>query len=59
MSLSFQMNIDIHRSENGINLNNDVLYNFTDASSQLIGDDGITPWRGPQRKTSIVLPDFD
>ena len=28
----------------------DVLYNFTDASSQLMRDDGITPWRGPREK---------
>ena len=42
-----------------MNLNNDVLYNFTDASYQLMRDDGITPWRGPRDKTSIVLPMFD
>ena len=31
-----------------MNLNDDVLYNFTDASTQLMRDDGITPWRGPR-----------
>jgi hypothetical protein len=48
--LPFQMNIDKGLSENGINLDDDVLYNFTDVSSQLMWDDGITPWRGPQEK---------
>jgi hypothetical protein len=44
------MNIDKDLSENGMNLDDDVLYNFTDASSQLMRDDGITPWRGPREK---------
>ena len=42
----FQLNINKDLLENDMNLDDDVLYNFTDASSQLIGDDCITPWRG-------------
>ena len=49
-SMHFQMNIHKDLSENGMNLNDDVLYNFTDASSQLMRVDGITPWRGPREK---------
>jgi hypothetical protein len=48
--LPFQMNTDKNLSENGMNLDDDVLYNFTNASSQLMRDDGITPWRGPREK---------
>jgi hypothetical protein len=44
------MNIDKDLSENGMNLDDDVLNNFTNASSQLMRDDGITPWRGPREK---------
>jgi hypothetical protein len=33
-----------------MNLDDNVLYNFTDASSQLLRDDGITPWKGPREK---------
>jgi hypothetical protein len=44
------MNINKDLSGNGMNLDDDVLYNFTDASSQLMRDDGITPWRGPREK---------
>ena len=29
--------------------NNDVLYNFTDATSQLIRGVSVTPWKGPQK----------
>ena len=29
-------------------LDNDVLYNFTDATSQLIRGVSVTPWKGPQ-----------
>ena len=36
-----------------MNLNDDVLYNFTDASSQLMRDGGITPQRGPREKLPI------
>ena len=28
----------------------DVLYNFTDATSQLMRDDGLIPWRGQREK---------
>jgi hypothetical protein len=48
--LLFQMNIDKDLSENDMNLDDDVLYNFTDASSQLMRDDNITPWKGPREK---------
>jgi hypothetical protein len=44
------MHIDKNLSENSMNLDDDVLYNFTNASSQLMRDDGITPWRGPREK---------
>jgi hypothetical protein len=47
------MNINKDLSENGMNLNDDVLYNFTDASSQLMRDDDITPWRGPQERIAL------
>jgi hypothetical protein len=45
MSLFFQMNIGKKILENGLNLNDGVFYNFTEASSQLMRDDGITPWK--------------
>ena len=49
MSLPFQMNIDKYLSENDMNLDDDDLYNFKDASSQLsrLGE--------AHEKTSIVL----
>ena len=47
MPLPFQMNIDKDFSENGMNLDDDVLYNFTNVTSQLIIYDGVTPWRAP------------
>ena len=55
MPLPFQMNIDKDLSENGMNLDDDVLYNFTDASSQLMKDDGVTPWRGPREKYPLFF----
>ena len=51
MPLPFQMEIDKDLSENVMNLDDDILYNFTDASSQLMRDDDITPWRGLQENT--------
>ena len=33
--------------EDGMDLDYDVLYNFTNATSQLMRDDGVTPWRDP------------
>lgn len=45
--------------ENGMDLDYDVLYNFTNATSQLMRDDGVTPWRDPWGKTFIVLLSFD
>jgi hypothetical protein len=47
------MNINKDLSENDMNLDDDILYNFTNASSQLMRDDGITPWRGPRKKHSL------
>lgn len=46
MPLSFQMNINKDLSENGKNLDHDVLYNFEDTISHLMREDGVTPWRG-------------
>ena len=43
MSLSYQMNIDNDFSDNGMNSDNDVLYNFIDATSQLMRDHDVTP----------------
>ena len=40
-----QINIDKDLSEIGMNLDDNVLYNCTDASSQVMRDDSITPWR--------------
>ena len=55
MPLSFQMNIDKDFSENGMNLDDDILYNFADFNSQLMRDDSITPWRGPQEKHPLFF----
>jgi hypothetical protein len=41
--LPFQMNIDKDLSENGMNLDNDIVYNFTNVNFQPMRDDGITP----------------
>jgi hypothetical protein len=37
------MNIDKDISEDGMNLDDDIVYNFTDVNSQPMRDDGITP----------------
>ena len=37
------MNIDKDLSHYSIDLDDDVLYNFMDATSQLMRDDGLTP----------------
>ena len=44
----FQINMDNDLSENNIDLDDDVLYNFMDSTFQIMRDDGITPWRGPR-----------
>jgi hypothetical protein len=49
------MNIDKDLWINGMNLDNDILYNFTNASSQLMRDDGITPWIRPREKYSLFF----
>ena len=33
---------------NVMDLDDDILYNFTDSTSQLMRDDGVIPWKGPQ-----------
>lgn len=38
------LNVDKHDRDS----DNDVLYNFTDAPSQLIRGVSVTPWKGPQ-----------
>ena len=35
-----------------MNVDDNILCNFTDATSQLMRDDGVTPWNGPQEKHS-------
>ena len=49
------MNIDKDLSNNGMDLDDDVLYNFTDVTSQLIRDDGVTPWRGSREKHPLYF----
>lgn len=55
MILPFQMNINKDPMESGMDLDNDILYNFMDATSQLMRDNGLTPWRGPQEKQSLFI----
>ena len=55
MILPFQMNIDKDLMESDMDLDNDDLYNFMDASSQLMRDNGLTPWRGLQEKQSLFI----
>jgi hypothetical protein len=43
LPLPLQVNINKDLSNNGVDLDDDVLYNFTDATSQLMRDDGVTP----------------
>ena len=43
MSLPFEMDIHKDPLEYAMELDDDVLYNFTNATSQLMRDDGITP----------------
>ena len=38
-----------------MNLDDDILYNLTNANSQLMRDDGVTPWKGPQEKHSLFF----
>ena len=49
LSLPFHMNIDKDLLDDGMDLNDDVLYNCTDATSQLMRDDGVTPWRDHEK----------
>ena len=56
------MNINKDLSNNAMDLDDDVFYNFTNATSQLMRDDGVISWRGPQEKHSlffsILIDDF-
>jgi hypothetical protein len=47
MPLSIQSNINKDLSDDDVDSGDEILYNFRDATSQLMTDDGITPWRGP------------
>jgi hypothetical protein len=38
-----------------MDLDDDIQYNFTDAISQLMRDDCITPWRGPREKHPLFF----
>ena len=50
MSLPFEMNIHNDLLGNLMDLDDDILYNFTDSTFQLMRDDDVTPWKGPQEK---------
>ena len=54
----FRININKNLLENGMNLDDDVLYNFTNGISQLMRDDGVAPWKAYE-KTFLILPSFD
>ena len=50
------MNIDKeYFSKNVMNLDDDVLYNFIDANSQLMRYDGVTSWKGSREKDPVFL----
>ena len=49
------MNIDKDLANNGIDLDDDVLYNFKDDTSLLMRDDGVTVWKGPQEKHTFFF----
>ena len=51
----FQINIDRDLSENDMNLDDDVLYNFRNSTFELMRDDGDTPWRDPQEKHPLFF----
>ena len=45
----FQTNIHKDLLGNAMNLDDNILYNLTDATSQLMRDDGVTPWKAPRK----------
>jgi hypothetical protein len=55
MPLSIQSNINKDLSDDDVDSGDEILYNFRDATSQLMTDDGITPWRGPWEKYSLLF----
>ena len=55
MLLHFEMNVDKYLLDNDMDSDNEVLYNFTYATSQLLRDDDVTPWRLSQEKHPIVF----
>ena len=59
MPLHIQKNIDIIFLKNAMNLDRDILYNFTYAISQMMRDDDVTPWRGTQKKHLLFFQGFD
>ena len=54
LPLFFQLNNDKNLSESDMDLDDDVLYNFMDASSQLVRDNGDTPWKSQQEKYPLL-----
>ena len=55
MLLHFEMNVDKYLLDNDMDSDNEVLYNFTYATSQLLRDDDVAPWRLPQEKHPIIF----
>ena len=49
------MNIDNDLPKNGMDLDDDVLYNFMGVTSQQMRDDGVTPWKGPREKHPLFF----
>ena len=41
--------------ENVMDLDDKILYNFTDATSHLMTDNGVRPSKGPQEKCSLFF----
>ena len=50
MPLFFQMNIDKDLSKNDLDMDDDLLYNFMNATSQLMRNNDVAPWRTPHKK---------
>lgn len=53
--LHFQMNMNKDLSETYMDLDCDVLYNFVNATSQLMKYDGVTSCRGPRKKKPLFF----
>ena len=41
-----------------MNLDDEILYNFKDYDSQLMRDNGVTPWKGAQQRSFKFLFKF-